>query len=146
MDNEKELDNFLQEIGVTDVTPVEEKKDLTMVKFGDTEVAVDDEDAMLAAVFTSALEDKTHSDELYNYYVSRIEMDRDRSDSVREGLAKAVELRTNSTSNLIKLLELRNKQKMKAVQGNNLINLNLSPRETGIDMKNLTNEILNSPS
>jgi hypothetical protein len=92
------------------------------------------------------LEDKTHSDELYNYYVSRIEIDRDRSDSVREGLAKAVELRTNSTSNLIKLLELRNKQKMKAAQGNNLINFNLSPRESGIDMKSLTNEILNSPS
>ena len=143
MNDEKELDNFLEEIGAKEITPVtEEKKDPTIIKFGKTEVAVDDEDAMLAAVFAGALEDKDHSDELYKYYVSRIEMDRDRSDSVREGLAKAVELRTNSTTNLIKLLELRNKQKAKAAQGNSLINLNLSPRETGINIESLAKEVL----
>lgn len=144
MSNEKEIDNFLEEIESKEVTPVEEKKDLTTVKFGNLEVPVDDEDAMMAAIFSSALEDKEHSDELYDYYVSRIEMDRDRSDSVREGLAKAVELRTNSTANLIKLLEMKKKYAAKAAQSNSLVNLTLSPRETGININKLADEILNS--
>lgn len=143
MNEDQQIDNFLEEIGAKELAPVEEKKDLTTVKFGELEVPVDDEDAMMAAIFSSALEDKEHSDELYNYYVSRIEMDRDRSDSVREGLAKAVELRTNSTANLIKLLEMKKRYSAKAAQGNSLVSLNLSPRDTGINIKNLTDEILN---
>ena len=145
MNEEQQIDNFLEEIGAKDVAVKEEKeKDLTLVDFGNVKIPIDDDDAMMAAIFSSALEDKAHSDELYDYYVSRIEMDRDRSDSVREGLAKAVELRTNSTSNLIRLLDMRKKYSAKNAQNNSLVSLNLTPRETGINIKNLTNEILNS--
>ena len=143
MNDEKELDDFLQELEPKELAPVEQKKDLTAVDFNGTMVPVDDDDAMIAAIFKSILEDKKTSDELYDYYVSRIEMDRDRSDSVREGMAKAVELRTNSTANLIRLMEMKKKYEAKAAQGNSLVNLTLSPRESGIDIKNLTNEILN---
>ena len=140
-----EIDTFLEEIGAssTPESVKENQKSLTTVKFGKLEIPVDDDDAIMAAGFSSALEDKERSDDLYDYYVSRIEMDKDRSDSVREGLSKAVELRTNTTANLIRLLDLKKKYSAKAAQGNSLVSLNLSPRETGIDIKNLTSEILN---
>lgn len=140
-----EIDELLNEIVEVDnkKDSKEETKDLTIVKFGDKEVSIEDEDAMMASIFSSALEDKKKADELYEYYVSRIEMDRDRSDSVREGLAKSVELRQNVTSNLIKLLDIKKKYSLKN-SGNSIVNLQLSPRETQIDINKLSDEILNS--
>lgn len=146
--NPNELDDILDQIEQEENKAIavqeEVKKDLTTVNFNGTDIAVDDDDAMMAAVFSSALEDKKRADELYQYFTTRIELDKDRSDSVREGLAKSVELRQTGTSNLIKLLDMRKKYSAKAAQGNSLVSLNLSPRETGINIKNLTDEILNS--
>lgn len=136
-----EIDEFLKSFNEEE--PAEqESKDLTTVNFDGNIVPVDDEDAMMAAIFSSALEDKKKADELYKYYVSRIELDKDRSDSVREGLAKTVELRQNVTANLIKLLDIKKKYSLKN-SGNSLVNLQLTPRETNIDITKLTNEILN---
>lgn len=137
-----DIEDFLKSFNEEE--PAEqESKDLTTVNFDGKIVPVDDEDAMMAAIFSSALEDKNKADELYQYYVSRIELDRDRSDSVREGLAKSVELRQNVTSNLIKLLDIKKKYSIKN-SGNSLVNLQLTPRETNIDINKLTNEILNN--
>jgi len=138
-----DIDDFLKSFNDEEEKTEEEAKDLTTVNFDGKIVPVDDEDAMMAAIFSSALEDKNKADELYSYYVSRIEMDKDRSDSVREGLAKSVELRQNVTSNLIKLLDIKKKYSLKN-SGNSLVNLQLTPRETNIDINKLTNEILNN--
>ena len=138
MNDLQELDDMLKSIDKKEEQP----KDATTVSFGTTEIDVNDDDAMLAAIFGSALEDKQKADELYDYYVSRIEIDRDRSDSVREGLAKSVELRQSVTGNLIKLLDLKKKYSSKN-QGGSLVNLQLSPRETSIDINKLADEILN---
>ena len=141
------IDNFLEEIGAKEkeIVPAE-TKDVTLVNFGGNEISVDDDDAMIAAVFSTALSDKEKADELYKTMEDRLNFEKDRSPEAKTVLSDAVAHRINATNNLIKLLELRNKQKTKAVQGNSLVALNLSPRETGIDMARLTGEILNSPS
>lgn len=143
MNDIQELNDMLASID-DENKPAEtqEQTDVTVVKFGNKEIDVNDDDAIMAAIFGSALEDKNKADELYSYYVSRIEMDKDRSDSVREGLAKSVELRQNVTGNLIRLLDLKKKYNAKN-SGNSLVNLQLSPRETNIDINRLTDEILN---
>ena len=140
-----EIDDFLTEIESTekkDVVPVEEK-DVTTVEFRGVPVSIDDEDALMAGVFSTALEDKAKADELYKVMEDRLNFEKDRSPEAKTVLSEAVGHRISATNNLIKLLELRNKQKMKAVQGNSLVSLNLSPRETGINMDKLTDEILN---
>ena len=142
MDNS--IDDFLTEIGAKDKQVVAaETKDVTTVNFGGTDISVDDDDAMLAAVFSTALGDKQKADDLYRVMEDRLNFDKDRSPEAKTVLSDAVAHRINATSNLIKLLELRNKQKAKAVQGNSLVSLNLSPRETGINIDNLADEILN---
>ena len=140
-----DIDNFLTEIGAKDKEiAAADSKDVTTVNFGGTDISVDDDDAMLAAVFSTALGDKQKADDLYRVMEDRLNFDKDRSPEAKTVLSDAVAHRINATSNLIKLLELRNKQKAKAVQGNSLVSLNLSPRETGINIDNLANEILNS--
>lgn len=138
-----EIDTFLEEIGAKEIAPREEEKDVTLVDFGGKEISVDDDDAMMAAVFTTALGDKQKADDLYKTMEDRLNFDKDRSPEAKTVLSDAVAHRISATSNLIKLLELRNKQKMKIAQGNSLVALNLSPRETGINIQNLANEILN---
>ena len=140
MDND--IDNFLAEIEAKDITPKEETKDVTTVDFKGVSVSIDDEDALMAGVFSTALEDKAKADELYKIMEDRLNFEKDRSPEAKTVLSDAVAHRINATNNLIKLLELRNKQKMKAAQGNSLVSLNLSPRETGININNLANEIL----
>ena len=142
MDNS--IDDFLTEIGAKekDVVPTS-PKDVTTVNFNGNEISVDDDDAMLAAVFSTALGDKQKADDLYRVMEDRLNFDKDRSPEAKTVLSDAVAHRINATSNLIKLLELRNKQKAKAIQGNSLVSLNLSPRETGINIDNLADEILN---
>lgn len=142
MDNS--IDDFLTEIGAKekDIAPAS-PKDVTTVNFNGNEISVDDDDAMLAAVFSTALGDKQKADDLYRVMEDRLNFDKDRSPEAKTVLSDAVAHRINATSNLIKLLELRNKQKAKAVQGNSLVSLNLSPRETGINIDNLADEILN---
>ena len=142
MDND--IDNFLAEIEAKDVTPKEETKDVTTVDFKGVSVSIDDEDALMAGVFSTALEDKAKADELYKIMEDRLNFEKDRSPEAKTVLSDAVAHRINATNNLIKLLELRNKQKMKAAQGNSLVSLNLSPRETGININSLANEILGS--
>lgn len=142
MDND--IDNFLAEIEAKDITPKEETKDVTTVDFKGVSVSIDDEDALMAGVFSTALEDKAKADELYKIMEDRLNFEKDRSPEAKTVLSDAVAHRINATNNLIKLLELRNKQKMKAAQGNSLVSLNLSPRETGININNLANEILGS--
>ena len=142
MDND--IDNFLAEIETKDITPKEETKDVTTVDFKGVSVSIDDEDALMAGVFSTALEDKAKADELYKIMEDRLNFEKDRSPEAKTVLSDAVAHRINATNNLIKLLELRNKQKMKAAQGNSLVSLNLSPRETGININNLANEILGS--
>lgn len=137
MNEIEELDNMLASID----NKKEEQKNVTTINFNGTAVDVNDDDAIIAAIFGSAMEDKSKADELYNYYVSRIEIDKDRSDSVREGLAKSVELRQNVTGNLIRLLDL--KKKYNAKSNSSLVNLQLSPREANIDIRSLADEILN---
>lgn len=137
MNEIEELDNMLASID----NKKEEQKNVTTINFNGTAVDVNDDDAVIAAIFGSAMEDKSKADELYSYYVSRIEIDKDRSDSVREGLAKSVELRQNVTGNLIRLLDL--KKKYNAKSNSSLVNLQLSPRETNIDIRSLADEILN---
>lgn len=139
------IDDFLVEIGAKDkeLAPTE-TKDVTTVNFGGTDISVDDDDAMIAAVFSTALGDKQKADDLYKIMEDRLNFDKDRSPEAKTVLSDAVAHRISATSNLIKLLELRNKQKMKASQGNSLVSLNLSPRETGININNLASEILNS--
>ena len=139
------IDDFLTEIGVKDksVVPAEENKDIITVDFKGVPVSIDDEDALMAGVFSTALEDKQKADELYKVMEDRLNFEKDRSPEAKTVLSDAVAHRINATNNLIKLLELRNKQKTKAVQGNSLVSLNLSPRETGINMDKLTSEILN---
>ena len=140
-----DIDSFLTEIGAKDKEiAAADSKDATTVNFGGTDISVDDDDAMLAAVFSTALGDKQKADDLYRVMEDRLNFDKDRSPEAKTVLSDAVAHRINATSNLIKLLELRNKQKAKAVQGNSLVSLNLSPRETGINIDNLANEILNS--
>lgn len=139
------IDDFLVEIGAKDKELVPpETKDVTTVNFGGTDISVDDDDAMIAAVFSTALGDKQKADDLYKIMEDRLNFDKDRSPEAKTVLSDAVAHRISATSNLIKLLELRNKQKMKASQGNSLVSLNLSPRETGINIDNLASEILNS--
>lgn len=138
-----EIDDFLTEIGAKEITPVNEETDVTLVDFGGKQISVDDDDAMMAAVFTTALSDKKKADDLYSTMEDRLNFDKDRSPEAKTVLSDAVAHRISATSNLIKLLELRNKQKMKMAQGNSLVALNLSPRETGINIEHLANEILN---
>lgn len=142
MDND--IDNFLAEIEAKDITPKEETKDVTTVDFKGVSVSIDDEDALMAGVFSTALEDKAKADELYKIMEDRLNFEKDRSPEAKTVLSDAVAHRINATNNLIKLLELRNKQKMKTAQGNSLVSLNLSPRETGININSLANEILGS--
>lgn len=143
--DDNSIDSFLAEIGVKEkeVAPAE-NKDVTTVNFGGTEISVDDDDAMIAAVFSTALSDKQKADELYKTMEDRLNFEKDRSPEAKTVLSDAVAHRISATNNLIKLLELRNKQKMKVAQGNSLVSLNLSPRETGINMDRLANEILNN--
>ncbi len=143
--DDNSIDSFLAEIGVKEkeVTPTENKDAIT-VNFGGTDISVDDDDAMIAAVFSTALSDKQKADELYKTMEDRLNFEKDRSPEAKTVLSDAVAHRISATNNLIKLLELRNKQKMKAAQGNSLVSLNLSPRETGINMDRLATEILNS--
>lgn len=144
MDNNS-IDVFLEEIGANEksVVPTEKEKDVTLVNFGGNEVSIDDEDALMAGVFSSALEDKEKADELYKTMEDRLNFDKDRSPEAKTVLSDAVAHRISATNNLIKLLELRNKQKMKMAQGNSLVSLNLSPRETGINIDKLADEVLN---
>lgn len=138
------IDDFLTEIGAKekDIVPAEEKN-VTTVDFHGVPVSIDDEDALMAGVFSTALEDKAKADELYKVMEDRLNFEKDRSPEAKTVLSEAVGHRINATNNLIKLMELRNKQKMKAVQGNSLVALNLSPRESGINIGKLTDEILN---
>ena len=137
-----EIDNFLTEIGAKDIVPTENKDAIT-VDFKGVPVSIDDEDALMAGVFSTALEDKKKADELYKAMEDRLNFDKDRSPEAKTVLSEAVGHRINATNNLIKLMELRNKQKTKMAQGNSLVSLNLSPRETGININKLTDEILN---
>lgn len=140
-----DIDNFLQEIGATEkkeITPVE-NKDVTTVEFRGVPVSIDDEDALMAGVFSTALEDKAKADELYKVMEDRLNFEKDRSPEAKTVLSEAVGHRINATNNLIKLMELRNKQKQKIAQGNSFVALNLSPRETGINIDRLSDEILN---
>ena len=138
-----EIDNFLTEIGAKDIVPAENKDAIT-IDFKGVPVSIDDEDALMAGVFSTALEDKKKADELYKVMEDRLNFDKDRSPEAKTVLSEAVGHRINATNNLIKLMELRNKQKTKIAQGNSLVSLNLSPRETGININKLTDEILNS--
>ena len=145
MDDSMSVDEFLAEIGATEkkeLAPIE-NKDVTTVDFRGVPVSIDDEDALMAGVFSTALEDKEKADELYKVMEDRLNFEKDRSPEAKTVLSEAVGHRINATNNLIKLMELRNKQKQKMVQGNSLVALNLSPRETGINMDKLTDEILN---
>lgn len=137
-----EIDNFLTEIGAKDIVPAENEDAIT-VDFKGVPVSIDDEDALMAGVFSTALEDKKKADELYKVMEDRLNFDKDRSPEAKTVLSEAVGHRINATNNLIKLMELRNKQKTKMAQGNSLVSLNLSPRETGININKLTDEILN---
>lgn len=139
-----DIDELLAEIDKKNVVPVEEKKDVTTVEFKGVPVSIDDEDALMAGVFSTALEDKQKADELYKTMEDRLNFEKDRSPEAKTVLSDAVAHRINATNNLIKLLELRNKQKGRVAQGNSLVSLNLSPRETGINIDKLTDEILNS--
>lgn len=141
------IDNFLEEIGANEKKEVavrNEVDDETLVNFGKKQISIDDDDAIMAAVFTTALSDKEKADELYRTMETRLNFEKDRSPEAKTVLSDAVAHRISATNNLIKLLELRNKQKMKMAQGNSLVSLNLTPRETGININKLADEVLNS--
>lgn len=140
-----DIDNFLEEIGAIEKKEIvsAENKDVTTVDFRGVPVSIDDEDALMAGVFSTALEDKAKADELYKVMEDRLNFEKDRSPEAKTVLSEAVGHRINATNNLIKLMELRNKQKQKIAQGNSFVALNLSPRETGINIDRLSDEILN---
>lgn len=150
IENFDELDealNQLEKPAVSSSSFLEEKKqdDSLTVKFNDkTNVEVNSDDEMLTAIFNSALDDKNKADSLFKLMQTRIEFEKDRSDSTKEALSASLTSRIEATSNLIKLYELRRKYDAKLnANGNSLISFNLNKKESGIDINNIVGEVLN---
>lgn len=137
-----ELDNILNELHED-----EEKKEIqtssknlpTQIPFNGMLVDVEDDNALTTMILTSALEDKKKADDLFDIFETNIAMSKDRSDSSKEALTRAVEIRVQATANLVKILDVKSKAKQNI--GNNFINFQVSPKKVGIDMKNIKDNL-----
>lgn len=120
---------------------IEAKSNLpTEISFRGNLVDTTDDDELAAMILLSALEDKEKADDLYDVFKLNVEMSKDRSDSSKEVLTSAVEARVNATTNLVKILDIRTKRKQQA-SGNNFLNLQISPKESGINLKNIKDNL-----
>lgn len=121
------------------VVAVKEKKNLSsIIDFNGHKVDTEDDASLLAMVLTSALEDKSKADDLYDVFKTMVEYSKDRSDSSKEALTEMVKARIGATTNLVKILDIRSKSKQ---GGNSLVNLQISPTKAGIDLKNITDNL-----
>jgi predicted nucleotidyltransferase component of viral defense system len=112
----------------------------TEISFRGNLVDTTDDDELTAMILLSALEDKEKADDLYDIFKLNVEMSKDRSDSSKEALTSAVETRVNATTNLVKILDIRSKRKQQ-MSGNNFLNLQISSKEAGIDLKNIKDNL-----
>jgi formate-dependent nitrite reductase cytochrome c552 subunit len=140
-----ELDEILSELD-EDEEVVEEKSVQTVsnqlptqIPFNGMMVDVEDDNALTTMILTSALEDKKKADDLFDIFEANVAMSKDRSDSSKEALTKAVEIRVQATTNLVKILDVKSKSKQNT--GNNFINFQVSPKKAGIDIKNVKDNL-----
>ena len=140
-----ELDEILSELDEGEEV-VEEKSVQTVsnqlptqIPFNGMMVDVEDDNALTTMILTSALEDKKKADDLFDIFEANVAMSKDRSDSSKEALTKAVEIRVQATTNLVKILDVKSKSKQNT--GNNFINFQVSPKKAGIDIKNVKDNL-----
>lgn len=135
-----DIDNILSELGEEEKEVQPTSKNLpTQIPFNGMLVDVEDDNALTTMILTSALEDKKKADDLFDIFETNISMSRDRSDSSKEALTKAVEIRVQATTNLVKILDVRSKSKQSS--GNNFINFQVSPKKAGIDINNIKDNL-----
>ena len=135
------IDDILAEFEEDTKEIVEASSNLpTEINFKGNIVDTTDDDELTAMVLLSALEDKERADDLYDIFKLNVEMSKDRSDSSKEALTAAVETRVNATTNLVKILDIRSKRKQQ-MSGNNFLNLQISSKEAGIDLKNIKDNL-----
>lgn len=90
-------------------------------------------------IMQMCLDDRAKADEVFDLMKRRIENEGDTSQAAKETLARAVEMRTNSSQNLVELLKI--KTNLKKV--NNATQINIGSSESGIKIKGVdTNVIL----
>ena len=135
-----EIDSILSELNEEEKEVQATSKNLpTQIPFNGMLVDVEDDNALTTMILTSALEDKKKADDLFDIFETNISMSRDRSDSSKEALTKAVEIRVQATTNLVKILDVRSKSKQSS--GNNFINFQVSPKKAGIDINNIKDNL-----
>lgn len=137
------IDDLIKQLDDTEekkeVSKIKEPKHLSsVIDFNGFKVDTEDDSALLAMVLVSALDDKNKADDLYDVFKTMVEYSKDRSDSSKEALAEMVKARIGATSNLVKILDIKNKSKQ---GGNSLVNLQISPNKAGIDLKNITDNL-----
>lgn len=112
----------------------------TNVEFNNKLVPIEDDDVITAMILKSALEDKMKADDLYSFFELNVATKSDTSTAAKEQMGKALEQRVLSTTNLVKILDIRMKAKQNK-NNNNLFNINVSPQKTGINIKNITDNL-----
>jgi glucan-binding YG repeat protein len=112
----------------------------TNVEFNNKIVPIEDDDAITAMILKSALEDKMKADDLYSFFELNVSTKSDNSTAAKEQMGKAVEMRILSTSNLVKILDIRSRAKQNK-NNNNLFSINVSPQKSGINIKNITDNL-----
>jgi len=118
------------------IVEVEEERHLSnIIDFNGMKVDTEDDSSLLSMVLVSALEDKSKADDLYDVFKTMVEYNKDKSDSSKEALTSIINARIGATSNLVKILDIKNKSKQ---GGNSLVNLQIAPSKTGINLKNIT--------
>lgn len=143
----EDLNKLLKELDDEDMEELEDvgtqiqmvPKNLpSQIAFNGMMVDVDDDSALTTMILTSALEDKKKADDLFDIFETNVVMSKDRSDSSKEALTKAVEIRVQATSNLVKILDIKNKSKQAS---GGLVNLQISQSKAGIDLRNITDNL-----
>jgi len=131
----EEVEN-IQEDFSTDIQITQETKELTK-----DEIDVEEVDSIAEGLVNMVKDDRKKADEIFDLFYTNLGMGHDRSESSKEAITKALELRIEASKNLIELLKV----KSKISQVNNKVGIlfeTMSEKKTGIRLSDISEEDL----
>jgi hypothetical protein len=124
-----DIQKIIDELGFSD-----EEKKVVEGKIKSGEIDVEDLTSVAEGLVEMVKNDRSKADEIFDLFYTDLAKKTDRSEASKEALTKALELKIESSKNIIELLKI--KARMSDGGANVFINT-ISPKKAGIDINNI---------
>jgi hypothetical protein len=134
-DDDINIDDIISELGFS-----KEEKTEVISKVKSGEIDVEDLSSVAEGLVDMVKSDRVKADEIFDLFYADLAQKTDRSQASKEALTKALELKIESSKNIIELLKI----KSRLTEGDANVFISTTPsRKAGIDINNLKEAVKN---